>query len=295
MSAYGGYTKPAYGAQGAEDSGGFVYGGSQQGSQGGGRSNQDESLRPVTIKQIIDAEEPYPGADFRIDGVNITQITFVGQVRAINPQPTNITYRIDDGTGIIEVKKWADSDKKDDEVADGSGRIELDQYVRVWGRLKSFNSKRNVGAYFLRPVTDFNEVNYHLLESTYVHLYTTRGPIGGGAKAPGGAGGGEDGIFVDGGQAAYNAGAGAGGAGGAGGAAAGGGQPSKLNGCGPLAQRMYNFLLNAPGGNEGVHLNVVASSASMSVRDVLSAADELLSQGLVYTTIDDETWAILDY
>lgn len=39
-AAYGGYTKPAYGAQGAEDSGGFVYGGSQQGSQGGGRVGQ---------------------------------------------------------------------------------------------------------------------------------------------------------------------------------------------------------------------------------------------------------------
>ncbi|KAL2761152.1 hypothetical protein ACRALDRAFT_2093040, partial [Sodiomyces alcalophilus JCM 7366] len=248
----------------------------------------DESLRPVTIKQIIDAEEPYPGADFRIDGVNITQITFVGQVRAINPQPTNITYRIDDGTGIIEVKKWADSDKREEEVADGSGTIELGQFVRVWGRLKSFNNKRNVGAYFLRPITDYNEVNYHLLESTYVHLYITRGPIGG-SKPPGAAG--EDGMFVDGGPA-YNAGAGAGTGTGTG---TGGGKPSKLTGCGPLAQKMYNFLLNAPGGNEGVHLNVIAGSSGMSVRDVLSAADELLSQGLVYTTIDDETWAILEY
>lgn len=213
------------------------------------------------------------------------QLTFVGQVRAINPQPTNITYKIDDGTGVIEVKKWADSDKREeDEVADGSSKIELDQYVRVWGRLKSFNSKRNVGAYFLRPIADFNEVNYHLLESAYVHLYTTRGPIGG-TKAPAGAAAGEEGMFVDGGPA-YNAGASG---------AAGGGMSSKLTGCGPLAQRMYNFLMNAPGGNEGVHLNVIASSSGMSVRDVLSAADELLSQGLVYTTIDDETWAILDY
>jgi hypothetical protein len=33
----------------------------------------------------------------------------------------------------------------------------------------------------------------------------------------------------------------------------------------------------------------------MSVRDALTAADELLGQGLIYTTVDDETWAILEY
>jgi replication factor A2 len=31
------------------------------------------------------------------------------------------------------------------------------------------------------------------------------------------------------------------------------------------------------------------------MREVITAADELLGQGLIYTTVDDETWAILDY
>ncbi|KAF5228920.1 hypothetical protein FOXYS1_15967, partial [Fusarium oxysporum] len=116
MSAYSGFTKTSYGAQGGDDSGGFFAGGSQQGSQGGagGKSYQDESLRPVTIKQILDAEEAYAGADFKIDGSPVTQITFVGQIRKIQPQPTNITLNIDDGTGMIEVKKWIDVDKQDD-------------------------------------------------------------------------------------------------------------------------------------------------------------------------------------
>jgi replication factor A2 len=49
-------------------------------------------------------------------------------------------------------------------------------YVRVIGSLKSFNNKRSVNAQVLRKVEDFNEIQYHLLEAVYVHLYHTRGP-----------------------------------------------------------------------------------------------------------------------
>ena len=42
--------------------------------------------------------------------------------------------------------------------------------------MKSFNNKRSVNATVCNLVTDFNEVQYHLLEVMYVHLYHTRGP-----------------------------------------------------------------------------------------------------------------------
>ncbi|KPM35606.1 hypothetical protein AK830_g10974 [Neonectria ditissima] len=273
MSAYGGYSK-----QGGDDSGGFFAGGSQQGSQGGGggggKNYQDESLRPVTIKQILDADEAYAGADFKIDGSAVTQITFVGQIRHVNLQPTTMTFKIDDGTGQIDVKKWIDADKAQDEADPG---WELNTHVRVWGRLKSFN-KRHVGAHVIRPVTDPNEVNYHMLEATYVHLYFTKGPLGGN-----GANGDGDSMFVDGGN--YNNQVGN----------TSSQVPSKLSGCGPLAKKMFNFMNESAGGNEGIHLNVITNSTGMSVRDVLTGADELLGQGIIYTTVDDETWAILEY
>ncbi|ODA77685.1 hypothetical protein RJ55_06287 [Drechmeria coniospora] len=272
MSAYGGQSKPAYGAQGGDDAGGFFAGGSQQGSQSaaGGKAYQDESLRPVTIKQILEAEEAFSGADFKIDGSPVTQITFVGQVRSVNPQPTNINFKIDDGTGQVEVKKWIDADKQDEP----DPGFELDSYVRVWGRLKSFSNKRHVGAHVIRPVADFNEVNYHLLEASYVHLFFTKGPLGG-AAANG------DSMFVDGGN----------------GAAASMAPQSngKLSGCTALGKKIFNFINDTPGGNEGMHLNVITNGTGLSVRDVLTGADELLGQGLIYTTVDDETWALLEY
>ncbi|TQV96133.1 DNA-directed RNA polymerase I subunit [Cordyceps javanica] len=277
-AAYAGFSKTGYGAQGGDDSGGFMADGSQQGSQSGGKAYQDESLRPVTVKQIIEAEEGYSGGDFKIDGASAPQVTFVGQIRSVNAQATNITLKIDDGTGQIEVKKWIDGDKPEDPDA-----YELDSHVRVWGRLKSFSNKRHVGAHVIRPVADFNEVNYHMLEATYVHLFFTRGPLSGagGAGAQqqnGGANG--DSMFVDGG-AGYDGGASQ--------------NASKLTRCTPGAKKMFNFLSSAPGSNEGVDINIVTSSTGMSTRDVLTAADELLGQGLIYTTLNDETWAILEY
>ena len=243
-------------------------------------------MRPVTIKQILDAEEAYAGADFKIDGSPVTQITFVGQVRNVQPQPTNITLKIDDGTGQIEVKKWIDVDKTED----NESSFELESYVRIWGRLKSFNNKRHVGAHVIRPVAEFDEVNYHMLEATYVHLYFTKGPLGG----QGGGANGDDGMFVDGGN--YNDNAGGNNGNGNGG---NGGNTiqshSKNAGCSQLAKKMFTFMSETHGGNEGVHVNIITSSTGMSVRDALTAADELLGQGLIYTTVDDETWAILEY
>lgn len=49
-------------------------------------------------------------------------------------------------------------------------------YVRVIGQLKSFNNKRSINAQVMKKITDFNEIQYHLLEAIYVHLYHTRGP-----------------------------------------------------------------------------------------------------------------------
>lgn len=227
----------------------------------------------MTIKQILDAEEPFSGAEFKVDGTPITQITFVGQVRSLNPQQTNLTIRVDDGTGQIDVKKWIDADKQSDAEDPG---FEIDSHIRVWGRLKSFSNKRHVGAHVIRPVTDFNEVNYHLLEATYVHLVNTKGPTGAGRNAD------EDSMFVDGGDG-FNAGSG------------GAQLPAKLSKCTADAGKVYRHLQNTSGGNDGLHLSTITQGTGKGMREVIAAADELLSQGLIYTTVDDETWAILDF
>ena len=226
-----------------------------------------------------------------IDGAPLTQLTLVGQIRKINPQATNITYTLDDGTATIDVKKWVDAERSGDDDAGGQQQFTEDQYVRVWGRLKSFNQKKHVGAHFIRAIEDYNEVNYHLVEAAYVHLYITKGP-----PVPGQEGqqqqqqqkqqqqqAGGDSMFVDDGY----------GAGGGGGDEES--QQAKLARASPAARKVFQYLNNTPGGNEGVNVHVIAQGTHMSTREVFTAADELNQSGLVYTTVDDETFAILEF
>jgi len=155
----------SYGAQGGANGGGFMPDGSQGGDNATAKKGYGkDTLRPVTIKQLLDAHHPQPDADhFMIDNAEATQVTLVGQVRNISTQTTNVTYKLDDGTGIIEVKVWIDSDAADNpnDPANQKAKPVEQAYARAWGRLKTFGSKRHVGATVIRPITDLNEVSYH--------------------------------------------------------------------------------------------------------------------------------------
>ena len=57
--------------------GGFFQGGGgggSQSSQGGGARKRNDTLRPVTIKQLNEASQPHPDADFLIDDVDVGQV-----------------------------------------------------------------------------------------------------------------------------------------------------------------------------------------------------------------------------
>jgi hypothetical protein len=67
----------SYGAGGGAGGGGFIpgdAGGSQQ-SPGGRRDHTQDSLRPVTIKQLLDAQlEPGSNDTFKVDGQPVSQV-----------------------------------------------------------------------------------------------------------------------------------------------------------------------------------------------------------------------------
>lgn len=215
-------------------------------------------------------------------------MTFVGQIRNISTQTTNITYKLDDGTGTVEVKQWIDTDAGGNNAmdtslgpTDGSSAVKLaeNEWARVWGRLKAFNNKRHVGAHVIRPIADKMEITHHLLEATYVHLYFVRGPLESG-----------------GGKTADQSGAGAGaGPNGTEGGSMAGPRVAQLASLSMEARRVYQMLKSSPQSNEGVHVQNLAVELRLSVPEVLKAGDELSRESLIYTTIDDNTWAVLDF
>lgn len=117
-----------------------------------------------------------------------------------------------------------------------------------------------------------NEVSYHLLEATAIHLYFTRGPPGGGNTGAGAAN--TNGEAGQQGGGAYGA--------------------HDLSGYNPVAKRVFSYLRETPQSNEGLHQQVIAANLGLESADVLRAGDDLLAGGLIYTTVDDHTWAVLE-
>ncbi|TKA66686.1 hypothetical protein B0A55_09969 [Friedmanniomyces simplex] len=282
------YTTTSHGAQAGLSTGGGFLPGSQTAdspSTTNKRSYGKDTLRPVTLRQLIDAHHPHPDAEyFLIDGSEATQVTFVGQVRNISTQTTNVTYKLDDGTGTMEVKVWIDAEafgQNEGEEEGGGGKaskVVVEQgYARVWGRLKAFNNKRHVGANIIRPIRDYNEIQYHLLEATAVHLHFARGPVELLEQAKGGAGGG--------GGAHSNG-------GGAGGAAPAPGQLPP--GTSLSARKVYQAIRNTPQSNEGLHVQQIATAGGLEMTEVLRGGEELTNLGVIFTTVDEHTWALLE-
>ncbi|OJD15212.1 hypothetical protein AJ78_04511 [Emergomyces pasteurianus Ep9510] len=276
------YSTTSYGAQGGMGGGGFTggEGASQGGSQSEGKGGYAKnSLRPVTIKQTLEATQAHGDADFKIDGTEVSQVTFVGQVRAISHLTTFVTYKLDDGTGEIEVKLWLEKNAVNptgDDMDTGEAprssesEIQVNGYAKVWGKLNNFNNRRNFVAHVIRPVTSMDEYLCHFLEATSIHLYFTLGlPDGqqGEKPLPGAAN-------------------------------TSGGDPlggKALPPMSPLARRLYATMSTTPQSNEGLHVQSLASMMGLPMVEVYKAGEELLSLALIFPTVDDDTWAILEY
>ncbi|CAG8560646.1 11307_t:CDS:2 [Paraglomus brasilianum] len=129
-----------------------------------------QSLRPVTIGQIMKAEEY--DKTLLIDEEEVSQIKLIANVCSVGVNASCTTYILGDGTGTIKAKEW----HADDESA-FKERIMVNTYVQIFGNLKATETERYVSIFQTRPVTDYNELTHHYLEVLSVHLSITRGSL----------------------------------------------------------------------------------------------------------------------
>ena len=153
-----------------------------------------------------------------------------------------------------------------------------------------FTNKRLVAAHSIRPVQEFNEVLCHLLEATEVHLHFTRKKAhdDSGAHNVGGVGdvqmGGMGGM------------SGMSGMGGGVGVGSGGGMANdraQWAGLTPVQRRIMEFLVTAD--TEGAHCDIISQKTRLPIKEVHTARDELVGKGKVYTTVDDDTLALMNF
>jgi len=268
---------PSQFAGGTRNQGGFLTSPTQMSP---GRTGDDErkgqtrnqSLTPVTIRQLYNATQAHPeDTTFKIDGKDVSQVTVVGQILRVAEQATNLNIQLDDGTGKIDVRIWVETEdneylhQKKTEWREGV-------YVRVIGNLRAFNSNRSLVAFRIRPITDFNELTFHLLEVIYVHLYNTRGPLhhtGGSAVGFNNSNTNVNNANM---QNSF--------------------LPSQAQGDFNALQSAILELTGPSAGQAGVNIAVLTQKLSQlgSPQDIKTAIEFLTDEGHLYTTLDDHTY-----
>lgn len=268
---------------------GFFEESSQAGGGGGGvrAENSTSAIRPVTIKQMLDSQLADPNDEVLLcDYKPLKHVRFVGVIRGINARSTGTRFRLEDGTGMVEAQMFAsgpgggggggmpggeDGAGGEDDMQDELGdprvrqlepRLEENMYVSVFARLSWKYQRHSLSIVDIQPVTDFNEVAYHLLNAVHAHVANTGGLAGShsgaaAAAAPSSSAS----LFVGG-----DVGGRAGGSGGAG-----------------LEGRIMEYLGRSTANDDvGVHIQQIASDLGIDVNRAEAALDTLQGEGRVY-------------
>jgi len=248
--------------------------GGVDGSPSGKANRNEKGIHPVTIKQMQAANAEQEGESLRVDGKDATQVTFIGQIMSKTEMATNTNFVIDDGTGSISVKQWTDTEETD-YMLGLKQSLQEGIYVRIVGQLRAYEGEHNITGFSIRPVTDMNEITYHLLDACHTHLYNTRGPPQEGVNKP---------VQQ---RQAFNAPA-----------------PSSMGG-GPFAapsnpitsggsvndRVLAAFTDLQATSDQGTNVEVVAQRLNLNLHEVRKAVDALALDGHLYSTIDEDHYA----
>jgi len=208
-------------------------------------------------------------------------------------QSIHHTYTLEDSTGTIDAIMWIDQDESEYMVRQRQTWKEK-AYVRVVGnlRVKQQSNQKNINAFHLRVVTDFNEITYHLLDSIHSHLYNTQGPKA--SAPPTGSS-----NFASPGKPSTGPSGGAAPGGASTGAGAAISYSAPASGAGGI-QSLHDVVVKAfeelsdNGSGAGISVTDLANYASQRMgREIMKSAisvitDQLSMEGHIYSTVDEE-------
>eukprot|EP01080_Neovahlkampfia_damariscottae_P001142 gene1142-10656_t len=115
---------------------------------------EENPLTPLTIRQVLECE-PQKDEYFKLYNHEVSLVKIVGKVVEISEELPNSHIIVEDKTGMIEVGFYNSKLKQD---------ITVNQYVRIFGKMRCFKGKFSINGYDISRVTDFNEVAFHQLK-----------------------------------------------------------------------------------------------------------------------------------
>ena len=252
-------------------------------SPAGKKRMTNQSIRAVTVKQILDCpQSPSDSTQFVMDGQELGQVTLVGCIRRIVQQSTNTNYTLEDGTGSIEAKLWFDANESE-YLSNKRGAVRENSYVHMVAVVRFVAGRRMLNVTKIRPVQDFNEVTFHLLEAISSYLQLTRGQPGqqGGMRAGSGMAGGarmpSNNDYPT--NSAY-----------APQQAMGGGGSGMMDDFSPLQRSVLEKAAELGRGADGVQIDLLrkrVAALGFPEANVSEAVDWLMGEGHLYQTTDD--------
>ncbi|CAG8729194.1 7785_t:CDS:2, partial [Acaulospora morrowiae] len=151
---------------------------SRRDSEGRSSDRGAKTVRSVTIRQLLNCDSSHSDGEQLLDGKPLSLVTFVAKVHNISPKSALVDITVEDGTGFIEVKLFSNNDNLNEEqerIMNVPSDIKINSYIRASGTLKEFKSIKSFIAYSIRPITDHNEISYHFIEVIHTHLSLIKG------------------------------------------------------------------------------------------------------------------------
>ncbi|EKM55344.1 uncharacterized protein PHACADRAFT_195372 [Phanerochaete carnosa HHB-10118-sp] len=142
------------------------------------------TLRPVTLRQVLEAKRPWSGNDtvpWYIDGQQIHHILVVASVVAegFRPESRTAWYRLEDGTNrrTVTVLRYIEDPNDAHILPQGQGFVPKNVYVRVMGHLFADRGggSPSIRADAFHVVQDPHEPYVHVLRVMYVHMEDQKG------------------------------------------------------------------------------------------------------------------------
>eukprot|EP00877_Chromochloris_zofingiensis_P013461 jgi/Chrzof1/8369/Cz03g08020.t1 len=136
----------------------------QDAAYGGGtvqakpRNQGSQTLRAVTIRQLVKNIADTDDDNYRVDGVELHNVTVVGKVLHVHDSNMRLNITIHDGTGEVEISHWISTDDGDSEVYNKKAEWRPGVYIRAYGHVRSFDRKKSIQAFSIRTIHDYNEV-----------------------------------------------------------------------------------------------------------------------------------------
>ena len=115
------------------------------------KPTSEQTMIPCTIRQLLQSRSSEGGSGaVTVDGAEPHHVKVCACVKEVDVSATSVTYQVEDGSGLIEVKQWI-NDASDTEAArERRGRVKEGLYVKVVGKPNFFNGTVSISAYSVK-------------------------------------------------------------------------------------------------------------------------------------------------